>query len=532
MSGLLKHIFSHPKSFKNNVIKRTPKKERADVLLVYPIWVTAGGRGRLQRMLPPLGILSIASYLEQNGFEVHIVDLHAEKISPEDYRKIVRSLKPRFVGITVLSSHYVPANYVATITKEEIDDVKVFVGGVHAEAYPEQMLQNPYIDAVGRGDGEEIMLELVNNVPFCDVLGLSYRRNDGRVVHNPPRPVEMDLDKYPFPSYHLIDFDLYFPAVGTYRDLPAINALMTRGCPGKCTFCNSANTVLRGRSVDKMVELIKKLRYEYGIRQINFYDDTFTADVKNVRRFCQQIIDQKIDIKFVCYVRGDMLSESMAQLLSKAGCHHLLLGIESGSKTLREKIKKPIKEEIYFRAVKIAHKYGMEVRGAFIIGHLEETKETLKETLQFAIDLDVDFFQPSIMTPYPGTQLFKQAKLDDLLKHENYELYGQGLPVLKMKYLTEKELMRFQTYSFYRFYFRPRAIWQQIKRLRNWYQFVDLFKAFYIILMDGISELKNDHLQEWLNFDIEKIRDNSIITPHEPKLTWEVRQEMVLTKVK
>ncbi len=522
--------FFRPKCFKNNVVTRVPKKKRADCVLVYPIWVTATGRGSLQRMLPPLGILSIASYLELHGFEVHVIDLHAEKITPSQFRSMIRSLKPRFVGITVLSSHFIPANHVATICKEEVPDSKVFVGGVHAEAHPEQMLQNPHIDAVGRGDGEDIMLELVKEVPYKDILGLSYRGENNQVIHNAPRPVEMDLDRYPFPAYNLINFDNYFPAVGTYRDLPALNALMTRGCPGKCTFCNSAKTTLRGRSVERMIELIKKLRYEYGIRQITFYDDTFTADVRNVRKFCEQMIEQKIDIKFVCYVRGDMFNDSMAELLSRAGCHHVLLGIESGSKTLREKIKKPIKEEIYFQVVKTAHKYGIEVRGAFIIGHIEETKETLKETLQFAMDLGLDFFQPSIMTPYPGTQLFQQAKAENLLRHENYDLYGQGQPVLKMKYLSDKELMSFQTYSFYRFYFRPKAIWQQIKRMKNLYHAVDLFKAFYIILIEGISsQATSNNLNGWLDFDFEAIKNNNIKIPQTPKLTYEVRQEIVMS---
>ncbi len=513
------------KRFKRTVIRRIPKKDRADCLLVYPIWVTeASSRGKLQRMLPPLGVLSIASYLESHGYEVHVVDLHAEQITPEGFRAIVRSLKPRVVGVTVLSSHFVPAHYIAAICKEEILDAKVYVGGVHAEAHPEQMLQNPFIDAVGRGDGEEIMLELMKGVPYPEILGLSYRTEDGRVAHNPARPVEMNLDKYPFPAYHLINFDHYFPAIGTYRDLPAINVLMTRGCPGKCTFCNSAKTTLRGRSVEKMIELMKKLRYEYGIRQFTFYDDTFTADVKRVRAFCEQIVEQKIQMKFVCYVRGDMFSNRMAQLLSRAGCHHVLLGIESGSKTLREIIKKPIKEELYFEAVKTAHRYGIEVRGAFIIGHVDETRETLRESLQFAIDLGVDFFQPSIMTPYPGTELYRQAKAEGLLKHERYELYGQGSPVLRMKHLTDEELMRFYTRCFYQFYFRPKAVWQQLKRLRNWHHLVDLLKAFYIIIVDGIATHKQSRLNGWLDFDLDAIKTTSIPLPEIPNLTYEVRQ--------
>lgn len=505
-------------------VRRVPRKPRADVLLVYPIWVSEGGRGRLQRMLPPLGILSIASYLESQGFEVHVVDLHAEELRPEQFREVLRVLRPRFVGVTVLSSHFVPAHYVAAMCKEEVPDCKVFCGGVHAESCPEEMLRNHAFDAVGRGDGEELMLELVRGRPYPEIAGLSYRGPDGAVVHNVPRAVEMDLDRYPFPAYHLVDMNRYFPPVGTYRDLPAINLLMTRGCPGRCTFCNSAKTTLRGRSVAKMIELVKLLRYEYGIRQFSFYDDTFTASPRAVREFCQRMIDEKIDASFVCYARGDMFNESMAALLAKAGCHQVLLGIESGSAGLMAKVGKPIDKQRYRDVVRIAHAHGIEVRAGFIIGHYEETLETLRETLEFAIDLDVDFFQPSIMTPYPGTQLYAEAKAKGLLLHERYELYGQGEVVLKMKHLQPEDVLEFYRTSFARFYFRPRAVWQQVQRLRSWHHVRDLLKASYVVFIEGLSRARAGDLRGWLDFDVESVSDRSIPLPEKPRLTFAVRE--------
>jgi anaerobic magnesium-protoporphyrin IX monomethyl ester cyclase len=493
------------------------------VLLVYPIWVSEGGRGRLQRMLPPLGILSIASYLESKGYDVHVVDLHAEQLRPEQFRDVLRALRPRFVGVTVLSSHFVPAHYVAAMCKQEVPDCKVFCGGVHAESCPEEMLRHRAFDAVGRGDGEELMLELVQGRPYADVAGLSYR-DDNRVVHNPPRPVEMDLDRYPFPAYHLIDLNNYFPPVGTYRDLPAINLLMTRGCPGACTFCNSAKTTLRGRSVAKMIELVKMLRYEHGIRQFSFYDDTFTATPKAVREFCQRMIDEKIDASFVCYARGDMFSESMAALLAKAGCHQVLLGIESGSATLMQKIGKPIDKQKYRDVVRIAHAHGIEVRAGFIIGHYEETLETMRESLEFAVDLDVDFFQPSIMTPYPGTQLYAEAKAKGLLLHEKYELYGQGEVVMKMKHLQPEDVHDFYKRSFAGFYLRPRAVWQQLQRLRSWHHARDLAKTAYAVFVEGLSEARAGDLRGWLDFDVGAVSDPAIALPAKPRLTFAVRQ--------
>jgi anaerobic magnesium-protoporphyrin IX monomethyl ester cyclase len=500
-----------------------PVHERLDALLIYPIWVTATGRGRLQRMLPPLGILSIASYLESLHYKVAVMDLHGDPMMPEEFRRRVRELQPKTVGITVLSNHFIVAHHIAAICKEEVPDCRVLVGGVHAEAYPEQMLQNKNIDAVARGDGEETMADFVAGRTYAETMGLSYRGPHNDVIHNPIRALTKDLDQYPFPAYHLIDFSKYFPGVGTYRNYPAINALMTRGCPGKCTFCNSANTVLRGRSPKKMVDLIEHLRKDHGIRQVTFYDDTFTATPITVREFCHEMIKRKVDVTFVCYARGDMFSEEMAGLLAKAGCHQVLLGIESGSQKLMAAIGKPIEKAKYKRVVDIAHQVGIEVRGAFIIGHLEETMETLEETLQFAIDLDLDFFAPSILTPYPGTALYKQAKAENILLHEDYSRYGQGEVILKMKNLSTEELLHFYKWCFFRFYLRPHIFLKQLKRLKTLRQFLDIFSVFRVLVLEGLGKNASESLLAWIHFDLEKVIDRQVIVPAESRLTWEVR---------
>ncbi len=515
--------------FKKNIIVRKPRQARVDVLMVYPIWVDTGDGGwpqssTLRRMLPPLGVLSIASVLEKAGFEVQVLDLHAEQLTPHQFRQLLRSLRPRFVGITVLSAHFLAANHIAKICKDEITDVRVFVGGVHAESAPEQMLRNPHIDAVGRGDGEKVMLELVRETPYPAIPGLSYRWN-GRVRHNPVDAASTDLDDYPFPAYHLIDFDRYFPPMGSYRGLPAMNVLMTRGCPGKCTFCNSADTELRSRSVAKMVDLIKVLRYEHGIRQLYFYDDTFTANPKTVRSFCEAMISERVDVSWTCYVRGDMFRDELAALMAQAGCHQVLIGVESGSSALMKAAGKPIKKERYIETVRTAHRHGIEVRGSFIIGHREETHETMEETLQFAQEMDLDFFQLSIMTPYPGTQLYREAKEAGWLLHEDYSRYGQNEVILKPAHLSPDEIVQFARRAYYRFYLRPRSIAVQLKRLTNTRQVLDLVTAFAVSFYErGIDRgSKQSQLtREWLDFDLEAIADRAIATP-EPLLTFQAR---------
>lgn len=495
-----------------------------DVLFIYPIWPSMAGKGKLQRMLPPLGILSIASYLESNNFKVSILDLHTEKLSPQEFRNYLKNLNPTFIGISVLSSHEKVVFHLLNIIKEILPETKIMLGGVHAELYPNDFLINKMADAVCIGDGEETMLEFVQGKDLSKIPGLCFVKN-GVVVKNVSRPIEMDLDKYPFPAYHLINMSKYFPAFGTYRRLPAMNLLMTRGCPGKCNFCNSAKTILRGRSPEKMVELIKILRYKYNILQFTFYDDTFTAHRKNLIKFCNLMIEQKIDASWVCYARGDMFDEEIAKLISAAGCHHVLLGIESGSEKLMSEIGKKINKETYHNVVKISHKYNIEVRGAFIIGHLNETKETLKETLDFTIDLDLDFFQPSILTPYPGTELYQYSKKHNLLSHENFELYGQNEVILKMKYLSPSDIKYFLNYSFYRFYLRPKNILKQLRRISSLRHVFDLAQAIYMVIFNKVTKVDENHLNQWLKpigLSSKNLESNQQLTP--TPLTYEVRE--------
>lgn len=497
------------------------------MLLVYPIWIDGDDEAwppwtALQRMLPPLGVLSIAAVLERAGFDVHVIDLHAEQISPDEFRRLLRKLRPRFVGITVLSAHVTCAHHVAKLCKDEIADVQVVVGGVHAESCPEQMLWNPHIDAVGRGDGEEVMLALVEGASPSEVAGLSFRGAHG-VVHNPVGPGR-SLDDYPFPAYHLVDFRNYFPPPGSYRELPAMNVLMTRGCPGKCTFCNSAATTLRSRSPARMLDLVELLHRDHGIRQFYFYDDTFTASPRAVRELCEGMLARRLDVKWICYVRGDMFRDDLARLMARAGCHQVLMGIESGSETLMREIGKPIDKRRYAEAVRTAHRHGMEVRGSFIIGHREETRATLEETLRFAKEIDLDLFQLSIMTPYPGTALFEQAKANGWLLHENFARYGQNEVVLRPAHLEPREITAFARRAYAEFYLRPRTVLRRLRSLGNLAQARDLIDTFGTLFLSSGTRNRARRTRAWLDFDLATVAPVRTTTQVEPRLTYLARE--------
>jgi len=440
--------------------------DRLDLLLIYPPWPAAKGRARLISTLPPLGVLSIAANVEARGHSVVVCDAHAEQLDDDDIRRLLRQHQPRVVGLSVLTSQALAAHLIAKIAKEVVPDCVVIAGGVHAEAMPERMLENSAIDMVIRGDGEEAAVEVVEGLTPQDIAGASYRV-DGAVVHNSARPVQMDLDAYPMPAYHMVDFDKYYPGATTYRQLPAINLLMTRGCPGKCTFCNSAKTTLRSRSPASMVAQIKHLYDHYGIRQFQFYDDTFTVMKKTVLEFCALLEAERLDVSWIGFIRGDCFSDKIAAAMKAAGCHQVLVGVETGSSSIAERIGKPINHAKYRRAVDIAHRHGLEVRASFIIGSLGETWATMKDSLDMATTIDFDFVQLFISTPYPGTAMYKEAAEKGWLREASWDEYGQARVLVDQPQITEAEIYKFERHFNRRFYLRRRFVKRMLKRSVN-----------------------------------------------------------------
>jgi anaerobic magnesium-protoporphyrin IX monomethyl ester cyclase len=514
-------ITAQSRSLSSSVEEET--SQRIDVVMILPPWPIPGGRGDLQNGLPPLGILSIAAYLESCGYVVRVHDIHAEKYTDKQLEVLIRRDNPRFVGINVLTSSCIPAHKIARICKKVVPDTVIVAGGVHAETMPERMLRNSAFDLVVRGDGEEPMREIVQGKPCSDILGLSYRQ-EGKVVHNPPQPVNMDLDKYPFPAYHLVNFKSYFPSVGSYRNLPAINMLMTRGCPGYCTFCNSARTTLRARDPAQIVAQIEHLKKVYGIRQIMFYDDTFTVLKKECLEFCRLMVEKDLDISWSAYIRGDCFSDELGAAMKKAGCHQVIAGIETGNKQVAKRMGKEIRVERYMEMSRIARRHGLELRGSFIIGSLEESWETMEDTLRFAMELDVDLMQLSISTPYPGSALYQELQENGWLRSTNWYDYGQGNMVFEQPQITTEQLHRFEKYAFKKFYLRPIAFWRILKRTANIHHIKDYFFAAGLFLLGLKSVRKKVDWECWLNLVEEDFFDIDLEEPKTTPLTFKLRQ--------
>ncbi|PUA34297.1 MAG: B12-binding domain-containing radical SAM protein [Candidatus Terraquivivens tikiterensis] len=413
---------------------------------------------------PPLGLAYIASMLRQNH-DVKIIDSNILNYTLEDVERELRGFNPDVVGITSVTPSIYEAYKVAEIAKKVNEGCTVVLGGPHATFTSIQTLKEcKHIDVIVKGEGEETVRELVEKIergaPLKEVKGITFRKQN-EIIDTEPRPFVRNIDAIPFPSWDLLPMHLY-----KFNGIKYATMLTSRGCPFRCSFCSSSRLFggyWRGRSPENVLEEIKILYDRYGIRNIEFLDDTFTFDQERAERICNEIIKEGLDISWGASSRVDTLSKELVERMKKAGCWIVFLGIESGSQKILDAIGKRITLGQIKMAVKILKDAGIQVLGSFIIGFLEDTKETIKETIRFAKSLDLDYAEFSILTPYPGTPVYEYAKKNNMLLTEDWSKYTAVEPVLKIEGVSEKEVKALFQKAYITFYLRPKMALRWLK---------------------------------------------------------------------
>jgi radical SAM superfamily enzyme YgiQ (UPF0313 family) len=413
---------------------------------------------------PPLGLAYIASVLRQNP-EVKIIDSNILNYTIGDVEEELRSFNPDVVGITSVTPSIYEAYKVAETAKKVREDCTVVLGGPHATFMPRQTMEEcKYIDIIVRGEGEETTKELIENIEkgasLNEVKGITFREKN-EIIDAEPRPFIKNIDDIPFPSRDLLPMHLY-----KFNGVKYTTMLTSRGCPFKCSFCSSSRLFggyWRERSPENVLEEMKIIYEEYNIRNIEFMDDTFTLNQERAEKICDEIIKQGWNISWGASSRVDTLSKKLVEKMKKAGCWILFLGIESGSQKILDTIGKRITLEQVKKAVKILKDAGIQVLGSFIIGFLQDTTETIKETIKFAKSLNLDYAEFSILTPYPGTPIFDYAKKNNMLLTENWSKYQAIEPIVKIEGASEKEIKALFQKAYITFYLRPRIVMEWLK---------------------------------------------------------------------
>lgn len=337
----------------------------------------------------------------------------------QEIRNVVEKFEPDLVGITALTGTYKSAEMIAEIVKNHDPKITIVIGGVHPMILPDEVTKNKMFDFVVRGEGENTFLEIARGEKKENILGLTYRDDNGFVVHNPERPFIIDLDTIPFPAR-----DLY---INETKSMDYGYIMTGRGCPFQCTYCASKkiwNRKARFRSEQNVIDELKYVRATFGTRSFYFIDDTFTLDRKRAKKICQMIIDEGMDIEWICDTRVDTLDEELLILMKRSGCSRVKIGVESGSDRILKKIKKGITKDQIRRAVSLIRKVGLDFTIYLMIGFPTETDEEVHETIDFARELNPKYYSLSILAPYPGTEIYDDVIQSGItLPKEHWEYF-------------------------------------------------------------------------------------------------------------
>ncbi len=403
-------------------------------------------------ILPPLGLGYISSYLKKKGHEVKIIDFNIAhtKVDLNDYHVI---------GISADTSRYLSAINLCKEARKT--KAKIVMGGHHVTFMDEEPLLNGFADYIIRGEAEETMAELLEAIDgdkdIEEVAGISFMRN-GTIVrtHNRKAP---DISILPQPDREELRIKSY-----QYLEMGAkkITGILTsRGCPYHCTFCCSSEfsgREWRALSADKVVNEIEDIVSNYGFNGIAFLDDNFTLNPDRVKEICRGIIQRRLDILWWCFSRADTLlrNEDMVKEMAHAGARYIFIGFESFTQNTLEHYGKRISPEQSFEAVRLLKSYGISTHASFIIGDIHETEEMILRTIKYAKDMSPEAVQFSILTPYPGTQLFKEVK--ERIFTYNWNLYDCLHPVFKLDYITPETIQRLLKKAYMNFYLSPERI--------------------------------------------------------------------------
>jgi anaerobic magnesium-protoporphyrin IX monomethyl ester cyclase len=415
---------------------------------------------------PPYGILQLAAYLEQKlaDAEIQVVDCNAEGLDWRGLEKRMESFNPDVVASSTLATCN---TYVAVrtleIAKKVNPDALTVAGGQHFTATAQESLEAyPEIDVIMRGEGEETLTELVQasaeGKSFSHAKGISIR-NKGKIQHNPPRPLLENLDNLPFPGYKFVENLLqqyHFTAMAGKTRYALIEG--SRGCPHRCIFCTQWRhweAKWRIKSEKRIADEFEFCYQNFGSKFLWLTDDNYGLG-KRASKLADELIQRGFtdDVMWFMQVRCDDVVENPDVLpkMRKSGLRWVLLGVESPSPTTLESFKKETTPEMAVEAVKLLKKNDIFSQAMFIIGERKDTTKSIARLREFSNELDPGLAIFAILTPFPGTAVYEEAKRKGWIEEWNWANYDMVHAIMPTETLSTKEVQE-ELYHCYRNFF-------------------------------------------------------------------------------
>ena len=376
----------------------------------------------------PLGLAYIATALEYANHSVKILDLNSQKMLDSKLEEGLQGAD--VIGITGMITEYKEVIRLTEIAWEANPMAKMILGGALATTHTGKVLAASLADYAIIGEGEQTIVELVSAFEqgndYRNIKGIAYK--DGEVHITPMRESIENLDKISYPARHLLDMNRY--AKQHFKDLgikipktKSTTMITSRGCPFNCTFCSKDvwGYKWRSRSSKDIIGEMTQLNSAYGFNGFVFIDDLFVCDNERVKEFCRELIDGDFNFRWYCNGHVNLMTRELLELMRDAGCKGIAYGIESGNQEILKSIKKRITLERVREVVKWTKEVGISITGYFLLGILGDTKDTIKETIEFARELDLNFYGFSITSPILGTRIYNEAQRRGLVVEDDLE---------------------------------------------------------------------------------------------------------------
>ncbi len=439
----------------------------------------------------PIGLCYLGAVLEKVGHSVKIFDGQITRHVEEDFSNLLEKHDFDVVGFSTVSQTVSGTIKLAEITKKLKPFLITIIGGVHPTVIGKEILnQIPNIDIAVFGEGEETIVEIAqyieNKKPLDLIKGIAYRdRDNGNIIRPERRDLIENIDSISFPAYHLIDVNKYTPPPGLFFRKPIVGVISARGCPFNCNFC--ADRVIwqgrcRLRKPEFVLDEIELLAKKYGVKEIKFFDDTFTVNRKRTIAICQGLSERNLGVIWRCSSRVDTVDKELLALMKKSGCLSISFGVESGSDEMLKKMNKGITVEKVKRAVKWAKEVGMETKGFFLLIYPGDTIETTEKTIALSRELDIDFAGFNLIFPSFGTKVREEIKQTCQIEKsvwDNWNIPIGNVIYFHQQQLPDEYLKKAYMRAAYGFYLRPKIILRNIKKIRSFEVFKSYLKGLY-----------------------------------------------------
>ncbi|MBI4423265.1 MAG: radical SAM protein [Elusimicrobia bacterium] len=482
---------------------------KTKILLLEPYYPAEAKWGSLkteQGFLPPLGLISIYSWLRWRGFDVTFRDTQFGDVTEASLRTFLRAGQFEVIGIPTFTPTADYCFWTAKLCKEVLPNCRIVFGNIHASSMPAlTMDQCPQCDFIVRHEGEYTFEELVRTLAkgetsdFSGILGLVWRQG-GKTVANADRPLIGDLDTLPSGFYSDLDLSAYVPHVTQYSVLPNYPLVTQRGCPYPCSYCEAANILGKKQRVyspSRVIEELKLLKEKKGARGIYFQDSTFTMNRKYTMELLQLMIKEKLELLWTCNTRSDRVDPELLRFMYDAGCRTIFYGIESGNPESLKVIHKQCTVEQQTQGVGWTHEAGIRMLCNYIICLPGEDEAMVEKTVRYAQSLRSQMALFYLPVPFPGSALYEECRRDGgLIRPDatwsDYLAIDFNNPVYVNPKIGKERMQYWYRRAFRDYYLTPSVWLANLRSIRSGHDVRRLLRgarALSIVLGSGMSKL-------------------------------------------